>query len=63
MNDGKNNDRARERRRRRDQICRHLYNAKTDNQVTVTTTSDQAEALNRLKETLENEVRETGTKT
>ena len=31
---------------------------KTDNQFTVTTTSDQAEALNRLKETLENEVSE-----
>jgi hypothetical protein len=35
---------------------------KTDNQFTVTTSSDQVEALNRLKETLENEVRELGVK-
>jgi acid phosphatase family membrane protein YuiD len=35
---------------------------KTDNQFTVTTTGDQAEALNRLKETLENEVREMSAK-
>jgi len=35
---------------------------KTDNQFTVTTTTDQGEALNRLKETLENEVRELGAK-
>jgi hypothetical protein len=31
---------------------------KTDNQFMVTTTSDEGEALLRLKETLENEVRE-----
>ena len=35
---------------------------KTDNQFTVTTTGDQAEALNRLRETLENEVREMSAK-
>jgi len=35
---------------------------KTDNQFTVTTTSDPVEAMNRLKETLENEVRELGLK-
>ena len=35
---------------------------KTDNQFTVTTTMDQGEALNRLKETLENEVREMSAK-
>jgi len=35
---------------------------KTDNQFTVTTTTDPDEALNRLKETLENEVRELGAK-
>jgi hypothetical protein len=31
---------------------------KSDNQFVVTTTSDEGEALLRLKETLENEVRE-----
>ncbi len=35
---------------------------KTDNQFTVTTTTDPVEALNRLKETLENEVRELSAK-
>ncbi|MEI6292738.1 MAG: hypothetical protein WCP36_03590 [Methanomicrobiales archaeon] len=35
---------------------------KTDNQFVVTTTSDEGEALSRLKETLENEVREMANK-
>ncbi len=35
---------------------------KTDNQFTVTTTTDLGEALNRLKETLENDVRELDSK-
>ncbi len=35
---------------------------KTDNQFMVTTTTDAGEALSRLKETLENEVREMSSK-
>jgi len=35
---------------------------KTDNQFMVTTTTDPGEALSRLKETLENEVREMSSK-
>jgi len=33
------------------------HDAKTDNQFTVTTTNDLNEAVQRLKETLENEVK------